>query len=104
MLATQVALTSGAAPLLIYRAFRKQTWLDLSDLTWQRLFQLSLAFVVLSGVLCAGIIFLFLCLPESEVRNKIDHAFCRDILIIFGSLSELRMPLMSFTPPKSPVG
>jgi len=97
-LAAQVAAAGGLMPLLACRIFRRQLSPDLSGLTWQLLFQLSVVFAALNGVAREGIVFLHL--GEGELASKIGTAFVNDLLGILFALYAFRFIVVRMDLPR----
>lgn len=98
LLAVQVAVAAGLVPLLACRIFEHSMGANLSRLTWQRLFLLSLTYAALNSMVRGSILFWHA--PPADLLNDLTRLFFTDLLGIFAALYTLRLILLNVTLPR----
>lgn len=99
MLSAQVAIAAGLVPLMVCRWFEHHLMPDLSGLTWQRLFMLSLVYACFNSVVRAAIVNLHQ--PTGDLVLNMLRLFSTDVLGIFTALYALRLLLRNIELPRT---
>ncbi len=99
VLSAQVALAAGLVPLMVCHWFEHHLTPDLSGLTWQRLFTLSLVYACVNSVVRAAIVTLHQ--PTTDLAQHMLRLFSADVLGIFAALYALRLLLRNVELPQT---
>ncbi len=99
VLSAEVALAAGLVPLMVCHWFTYCLMPDLSGLTWQRLFMLSLVYACVNSVVRVAIVTLHQ--PTTDLALHMLRLFSTDVLGIFTALYALRLLLRNVELPRS---
>ncbi len=99
VLSAEVAIAAGLVPLMVCHWFEYCLMPDLSGLTWQRLFMLSLVYACVNSVVRVAIVTLHQ--PTTDLAMHMLRLFSTDVLGIFTALYALRLLLRNVELPRS---
>lgn len=99
MLSAEVAIAAGLVPLMVCHWFEHYLMPDLSGLTWQRLFMLSLVYACVNSVVRVTIVSLHQHTPDLMLNTL--RLFSTDVLGIFTALYALRLLLRNVELPRT---
>ena len=99
VLSAEVAIAAGLVPLMVCHWFEYCLMPDLSGLTWQRLFMLSLVYACVNSVVRVAIGTLHQ--PTTDLALHMLRLFSTDVLGIFTALYALRLLLRNVELPRS---
>ncbi len=99
VLSAEVAIAAGLVPLMVCHWFEYCLMPDLSGLTWQRLFMLSLVYACVNSVVRVAIVTLHQ--PTTDLALHMLRLFSTDVLGIFTALYALRLLLRNVELPRS---